>query len=99
MRARLVTAATSLGLAVLSARLHRRRRVLLVAVEAQIRAEDVLEREAAPLALFLQVGLDLLALLGLAQRLDAEGDLAVAGVDGRHLGLDFLPGLEQRLRL
>src|SRR5437868_4307500 len=92
MRARLVTAVASLGLAVLSA-------LGLIAIEPQIRAEDVLEREAAALALLLQIGLDLFAFLGLAQRLDAEGDLAVSRIHHGDLGLELLPRLEQPLRL
>src|SRR6185369_3004620 len=98
MRPRLVTVGL-LSLRLVALPLHRRPATLLIAVQPQIGAQDVLEGEPSALALALQIRLDLLALLALAQRLDAERDLAVAPVDRRHLGLDLLPRREHRLRL
>src|SRR5262245_22022814 len=96
IRPRLVTVVASLGFVAVP--LHRRAAWFLT-VQPQIRAQDVLEREATTLALALQIRLDLLAFLGLAQCLDAERDLAIARIDRGHLGLDLLVGGEHRLRL
>src|SRR5882724_184882 len=72
---------------------------VLVAVERQFLAQDILEREARVLALAAKVALDFRALLRATQRLDRQRDAALFRVDADDFGFDFVTGLVEALRL
>src|SRR5689334_23164426 len=71
---------------------------LLVAVEPELFAENVLERELRILALAAEVAVDLVALLAALQGLDAEPDAALAGVDVGDFRFDGVADVEELRR-
>src|SRR5262249_48230933 len=70
----------------------------LVAIEPELFVEDVFHRKARRLVLALEIGLHLLALFVLLDRLDREPDAALAAVDLHHDRFEFVVHLEQRGR-